>query len=67
MTDEMINLRAMAEKTILRNMIGFATKRLIGMEVGAMTGDRHGASVVLVIEACRPPLLPCRLAGAAAA
>src|SRR5579885_1424442 len=46
MTDEMMSLRALLEKSsdadLLREMIGFTAHRLMELEVGAKTGAGHG-------------------------
>jgi putative transposase len=46
MTDDMMNLRALMEKSpdasFLREMIGFGAQRLMELEVGGLTGAGHG-------------------------
>src|SRR5579863_8573191 len=46
MTDEMMNLRALLEKSsdadVLREMIGFTAQRLMELEVEGLTGAAHG-------------------------
>ena len=46
MTDEMMSLRALIEKApdadLLREMIGFAARRLMELEVGELTGAPYG-------------------------
>ena len=47
MTDEMMNLRALLQKSsdvgLLREMIGFTAQRLMELEVESLTGAAYGA------------------------
>jgi transposase-like protein len=47
MTNDMMNLRALVEKSsdadLLREMVGFAAQRLMELEVEGLTGAAHGA------------------------
>lgn len=46
MTDDMMSLRALLEKScdaeLLREMVGFAARRLMELEVESATGAAHG-------------------------
>ena len=46
MTDDMMNLRSLVEKSadadLLREMIGFAAEKLMALEVSAKTGAGYG-------------------------
>src|SRR5439155_11086420 len=46
MTNDMMNLHSLVEKSsdadFLREMIGFASQRMMELEVGALTGAAHG-------------------------
>ncbi|NTF91446.1 IS256 family transposase [Agrobacterium rhizogenes] len=51
MTDDMMNLRSLVEKSadadLLRDMIGFAAEKLMALEVGAATGAGYGEKTAL--------------------
>jgi transposase-like protein len=53
MTDDMMNLRSLVEKSadadLLRDMIGFAAEKLMALEVGAATGAGYGEKSALRI------------------
>jgi putative transposase len=46
MTDEMMSLRTLLEKSadadLLREMVGFAAQRLMALEIESLTGAAHG-------------------------
>jgi hypothetical protein len=50
MTDEMLALRGLMEKTpdadLLREMIGFAAQRLMELEVGGLSGAARGEKIL---------------------
>ena len=51
MTDDMMSLRSLVEKSadadLLREMIGFAAEKLMALEVGAATGAGYGEKTAL--------------------
>ena len=54
MTDEMMDLQQLFEKApdadFLREMIGFAAKRLMELEVGGLTGAAWGVSALRLVQ-----------------
>ena len=64
MTDEMMNLRGLLEKSpdadVLREMIGFAAQRLMELEVGGLTGAGFGEKSPERLAQRNEPLRVCR-------
>jgi putative transposase len=64
MTDEMMSLRALLEKTadadMVREMLGFGAQRLMELEIAGLTGAAHGERSAERINRGDPGGLPGR-------
>ena len=62
MTDEMMSLRTLLEKSsdadLLREMVGFAAQRLMELEVESLTGaEQGGCQLGRIYEGSNDPIL----------